>query len=162
MDIEEIEMNSCLETARIIAMRWDIEPWNFVLTIDATLSEMPDNKARRGWLMFQGMHETTLRFENTRIPLGFFAYNFSTRQEGKYILTEFWSQHPDFRSPISPDRQTLCRSGISAKKVTLLLSSSSHDLDSDGLIFRSAESNLEFDLALYEYISPAQKLLEGN
>lgn len=73
MRVESLSKKDTLELtldARVVAMRWDILPWDLVFDMDVPARRDRDNFKRRAWLCFVGFSALTMPFDRARIPTG--------------------------------------------------------------------------------------------
>jgi hypothetical protein len=68
--LDENAARNAAEFSRVVALRWDLVPWDLVLDIDC--SELLDGAGatRRGWLIFGGVSELSWSLRNARLPNG--------------------------------------------------------------------------------------------
>ena len=74
--LSEVEAFAISKDAKIVALRWDLIPWCFVLDCDAPLEEeTKDTPTRRVWLIFVGIDAITCPLNDARLPNGIFCTN---------------------------------------------------------------------------------------
>ena len=86
--------------SRVAGIRWDLITWSLVLDLDAPEGEMRSPNFRRGWIVFSGVTDFTIPFNNVRLPLGFWiTSNIQTDagKNSKFSLFSFQAQLPVFK-----------------------------------------------------------------
>lgn len=84
--------------AKIVALRWDLIPWGFVLDIDAAVPERGEGAVTRAWVAFHGVGEISWKFDQARLPNGCWIASqiFETRTDGKLCTYRFRALLPRF------------------------------------------------------------------
>lgn len=113
-------------SARVTALRWDLVPWGLVLDVNAQTTEQESARLHRGWIVFEGVSDLFAPFNNSRLPMGFWVYSFTSEFKEGWAYSSFSAQVPTYDDEVEKfDDHGMKRFSVKSKGVTAVISDDS-------------------------------------